>query len=160
MRDALGGTVTIVIIVSFIVIVLGYLAFNVNYTKAFRMKDKIITLYEDYDGECLTECNDEIANYAEKIGYDPDIESCPADFGSTGSPLKNSGDGRDLGKYCVIDLKVNNSNDSTVFMDGKEKHFYRVATRINIDIPVIRYFIGDIRAFWIYGDTKTFEKDV
>ena len=44
MRDALGGSVTIVIIVVFIVIVLGYLAFNVNYTKAFRMKDKIISV--------------------------------------------------------------------------------------------------------------------
>ena len=47
MRDALGGTVTLVIIVVFIVIALGYMAFNVNYTKAFRMKDKIITLYDD-----------------------------------------------------------------------------------------------------------------
>lgn len=153
MRDALGGTVTIVIIVSFIVIVLGYLAFNVNYTKAFRMKDKIITLYEDYDGNCDSECKAEINNYAGEIGYDPDIESCPADFGS-GNNLANVGY---LGEYCFLDIKVNNSNDA-VFMDGKEKHFYRVATRINIDIPVIRYFIGDIRAFWIYGDTKTFEK--
>ena len=49
MRDAIGGAVNIVIIVVFIVIVLAYLAFNVNYTKASRMKNKIIATYEDYD---------------------------------------------------------------------------------------------------------------
>ena len=43
MRDALGGIVNITIIVVFLVIVSGYLAFNVNYTKAFRVKNKIIT---------------------------------------------------------------------------------------------------------------------
>ena len=31
MRDAMGGTVTLVIIVVFIVVALGYMAFNVNY---------------------------------------------------------------------------------------------------------------------------------
>ena len=43
MRDAIGGVVNITIIVTFLVIVSGYLAFNVNYTKAFRVKNKIIT---------------------------------------------------------------------------------------------------------------------
>jgi hypothetical protein len=46
MRDAMGGSVALVIIVVFIVIALGYMAFNVNYTKAFNMKNKII--YLDY----------------------------------------------------------------------------------------------------------------
>ena len=36
MSDSLGGTVIIVLIVLFITIVSGYLAFNVNYTKAFN----------------------------------------------------------------------------------------------------------------------------
>ena len=48
MRDALGGTVVLVIIVVFIVIVSGYMAFNVNYTKAFRIKNKIVDNY-NYD---------------------------------------------------------------------------------------------------------------
>ena len=51
MRDAFGGAVNIYIIVVFIVFALGYMAFNVNYTKAFRMKDKIVALYEKYNGD-------------------------------------------------------------------------------------------------------------
>ena len=43
MRDAFGGLMNMVIIVVFLVLVSGYLAFNVNYTKAFRVKNKIIT---------------------------------------------------------------------------------------------------------------------
>ena len=43
MRDAFGGLLNMVIIVVFLVLVSGYLAFNVNYTKAFRVKNKIIT---------------------------------------------------------------------------------------------------------------------
>ena len=83
MRDALGGTVTLFIISVFIVLALGYLAFNVNYTKAFRMKDKIVSVYETYNG-CNgsgdstdpATCQDEIEKYATKIGYKPDNFSC------------------------------------------------------------------------------------
>ena len=73
MRDALGGAVNIYIIVVFIVFALGYAAFNVNYTKAFRMKDKIISVYEKYDGVCTNQCEQEIIGYADQIGYQPDI---------------------------------------------------------------------------------------
>ena len=52
MRDAFGGIVNISMIVVFLVIVSGYLAFNVSYTKAFRVKNKIITTIEQYEGLC------------------------------------------------------------------------------------------------------------
>ena len=52
MRDAFGGLVNIVIIVVFIVVVSGYLAFNVTYTKAFKVKNKMISLLEQYEGKC------------------------------------------------------------------------------------------------------------
>ena len=52
MRDGIGSTVMITIIIAFIVCASSYLAYNVNYTKAFRMKNKIISVYEDYNGVC------------------------------------------------------------------------------------------------------------
>ena len=52
MRDAFGGLMNMVIIIVFLVLVSGYLAFNVNYTKAFRVKNKIITTIEQYEGNC------------------------------------------------------------------------------------------------------------
>ncbi len=69
MSDSLGGTVIIVLIVLFITIVSGYLAFNVNYTKAFKMKNKIVDTYEKYKGNCdgNSDCNDEIDGYSDFV---------------------------------------------------------------------------------------------
>ena len=75
MRDALGGTVVLMIIVIFIVFALGYMAFNVNYTKAFRMKNKIISVYEDYKGNCSSsECQKAITDYAKDQIKDKEIK--------------------------------------------------------------------------------------
>ena len=66
MRDAFGGIANMVVIIVFLVIVSGYLAFNVNYTKAFRVKNKIISTFEQYEGNCYDPtvaegtCNGEI----------------------------------------------------------------------------------------------------
>ena len=50
MRDSLGGIPILAIVTLFIVIALSYVAFNVNYTKAFRMKNKIIEILQKYNG--------------------------------------------------------------------------------------------------------------
>ena len=75
MRDAFGGLMNIIIIVVFLVIVSGYLAFNVTYTKAFRVKNKIITTIEQYEGNCGNEssaCDKEILSYMKELGYSPE----------------------------------------------------------------------------------------
>ena len=83
MRDAFGGIVNISMIVVFLVVVSGYLAFNVTYTKAFRMKNKIITTLEQYEGCQGT--NEQtwvgiLEDYANSIGYvTPDVNYCTKD---------------------------------------------------------------------------------
>lgn len=147
MRDAMGGSVALVIIVVFIVIALGYMAFNVNYTKAFRMKNKIISVYEDYDGECLGDCRSAIKEYSKTIGYSTGNRmSCPSGF-------KNSDD-----LYCYKELKyLNREGGNQVVDDMKDKRYYRIITKINVEIPIINNIL-DLKIFYITGDTKTFEK--
>lgn len=148
MRDALGGTVTIVIIVFFIVLALGYLAFNVNYTKAFRMKDKIITLYEDYEGECNQRCESAIRAYARKIGYSTDRSlKCPSTKGFVYKAVDSL--------YCVAPADFSVKSD--VKGDSRKKVYYKIITKINLQIPVISN-IFDFRFFYISGETKTFVK--
>ena len=50
MRDAFGGIVNIVLVAIFLVIVSGILGLVVNYTKAFRMKNTVISAIEQYEG--------------------------------------------------------------------------------------------------------------
>ena len=159
MRDALGGTVVLMIIVVFIVFALGYLAFNVNYTKAFRMKNKIISVYEDYKGDCSSsECQNTIADYAKTIGYTVDTSMhCPTGF----EKIK--------GLYCareqITDTDKSQSSISYIKKSGgsgvalsdiKTKHYYTIVTKINLQIPVVNNII-DFQFFYVSGDTKTFE---
>ena len=129
MRDAMGGSVTLVIIVVFIVFALGYMAFNVNYTKAFRMKDKIITVYDDYKGVCNDDCFSKIEEYAKEIGYDsgagtgsylvcPNVESGP-EFTAKGN------------LYCYREIPVTNSERDFNGEIIESQYYYEISTRIN-----------------------------
>ena len=149
MRDAMGGSVTLIIIVVFIVIALGYMAFNVNYTKAFRMKDKIISVYDDYNGVCTGECEAEIINYARKIGY------------STGNNIQCPSNGNYDVKnnlYCIQEVNPETNKLANDAYDESEiKYYYNIVTKINLEIPVISN-VFNFRFFYIYGDTKTYKK--
>ncbi len=162
MRDALGGTVTLVIIVVFIVIALGYMAFNVNYTKAFRMKDKIISLYEDYEGKCDSECEKHIRDYARTLGYSTDNNlKCPDRLDDLGGTYRNVN-----GLYCVKAVEVVPDRASISSFsdikgtfdpsDVKPKVYYKIVTKINLKIPIISN-VFDFQFFYITGDTKSFE---
>ncbi|MBQ9019056.1 MAG: hypothetical protein IJ097_01925 [Bacilli bacterium] len=148
MRDSIGGSVTLVVIVVFIVIALGYMAFNVNYTKAFRMKNKIISVYEDFNGDCSkAECKKEIKDYSNTIGYPRARDlSCPSGYNN----LDNL--------YCVKKVYVQGKDlEKGVVNDLKVKYYYKIITKINLEIPVIRN-IFNYRYFYITGDTKSFEQ--
>ncbi len=163
MRDALGGTVVLSIIVIFIVVALGYMAFNINYMKAFRMKNKVISTIEAYDGVCDKNCSAEIKEYATKIGYTMGQMTCPSD--TDGGEWTKDPETR---AYCYKEIEVDANkykNQSSIMSikssnttDIKGKSFYRICTKINIEIPVISR-IFDFRLFQITGDTKAFEKD-
>jgi len=151
MRDAMGGSVVIVIIVLFIVFSLGYLAFNVNYTKAFRMKDKIISLYDDYDGKCTSKCQSAIKAYAREIGYATGNDlHCPTSTSVNAHPFENKD-----GLYCAQVNEIVSKDEITVAGDAKTKKYYTIVTKINLQIPVISNII-DFRFFYISGDTRTF----
>ncbi len=150
MRDAMGGSVTLIIIVVFIVFALGYMAFNVNYTKAFRMKDKIITVFNEYNGKCEnnSNCSIRIKEYAKEIGYDSGVGNgrslnCPEGFKSSSN------------MYCYKKVPLSgNSNAEDIYK--KEKYYYEIVTRINIELPIISRAMSGLRFFNIYGSTKTY----
>ena len=50
MRDALGGLFSLQIILAFVLLINGYLAYSVNYTRAFRVKNGIINIWSNMKG--------------------------------------------------------------------------------------------------------------
>ena len=149
MRDAMGGSVVLVVIVVFIVFALGYMAFNVNYTKAFRMKNKIIAVYDEYQGDCNSRCESEIKAYAKTIGYSLGSQMSCDNIGYT----KGAG-----GIYCFKEVPYQKGNDGDYTLnDVTNKSYYKIITKINVEVPIINNIL-DLKVFYITGDTATYKK--
>ena len=151
MRDAFGGIVNIALIVFFIVVAFSYIAFNINYTKAFRMKDKIIAIYNQYNGVCNDRCKQEIRDYAAAIGYKPSGRlECNASGGE--NPGEN-----DMNLFCIREISGTDVNPSLGELDDLGAYHYEIRTIINIDVPIIRN-IFMYESFQIKGYTKNFTR--
>lgn len=146
MRDSIGSAATLTVIIFFIALALSYLAFNVNYTKAFRMKNKIITVYDDFDGNCSTKkCHKAIGDYADVLGYGSDFPlPCSDGYENVNIEGKNN-------LYCVKWVQTQDPTEDT----NEYKGYYSIETKINIDIPIINNLL-DLKIFRITGDTRTF----
>ena len=146
MRDAVGGIVNIWIIAVFMVLVSGYLAFAIQYNKAFRMKNEIIEALEQCDGyetAASQSCTDQlIDSYIKQIGY------------SVGkwnwSECQSSSDCVDKGEkgYYIKQRGCVNSTDHGTSV------YYTVATTVNTDIPVFRNLIPNMSLFQVTGNTR------
>lgn len=131
MRDAIGGVFSLQIIVIFMLIVNGYLAFTVNYTKAFRVKNQIIQIIEQHEGftEDAKEKIDEFmrkSNYELNDGY---LRWCANNNWSTYSSSTNGGF---CYKHSKVDISGGNANKKNY-----QGSYYSIQTFVNIDIPII-----------------------
>ncbi len=155
MRDAFGGLMNMVIIVVFLVLVSGYLAFNVNYTKAYHVKNKIITTIEQYEGACEpgpmdngNACNKIIKEYMNSVGYNA-------------SNIRIDGyQCHDQAGYCIKAFDATAKEETPVISsdvsDLPKKVYYKVSTAIVVDIPIINKIMPNLKIFQVSGTTKTF----
>ncbi|MBR2246993.1 MAG: hypothetical protein IKG58_04080 [Bacilli bacterium] len=154
MRDAFGGIINISMIVVFLIIVSGYLAFNVSYTKAFRVKNKIITTIEQYEGKCKPgdTCANVIKAYTDKIGYHPGDFTANVDDGCSliHSPSDQEG-------YFIEQCPASGNRSestSTSYINDNERYYFKVETAIQIDIPIINKVMTNLKVFRMGGSTK------
>ena len=148
MNEGVGSAVTLTIIVAFIAVVSAYMAFNVNYTKAFRMKNKVVANYNKYGISCRdpsSECYKEIVTYANELGYKPRKVLCPsADTTTKFYPSSNE-------YYCAVSHMKERSEGA---VSNADYYYFSITTTIDIDIPIVRNVFG-LRLLTITGDTKT-----
>ena len=156
MNEGTGGSIVLAIIVVAIAFIMSYLAYNVNYTKAFRMKNKVISLYEKCSGSCYGSCKNEIVQYRKDIGYDPKaITNCKSiPYVPDNAELVDNSSGNG---YCVFKITENRNNSPQIESQCQDspRYYYRVITRINIVIPIINN-IFDLGALYVTGDTEMF----
>ena len=69
MRDAIGQVFALQVILAFVILVNGYMAYSVNYTRAFRVKNQIIDIIEQYEGPYNDEALEKINAYIRQTTY-------------------------------------------------------------------------------------------
>lgn len=141
MKEAFGSVWTIQIILVFLVLINAYLAFSVNYTKAFRIKNNIISIIEMQEGftEAAKTRTEEIML---DTGYNVSFSNIVVPGCQDGGykAIQNN-----AGGYCV---KFNRT--------GTSSGYYSVKTYISIDIPILGKILGAFpNVFAIKGETKT-----
>lgn len=139
MREAIGGTWLFGIVIVFIVLFSSYLAISVNYSKAFKVKNSIVTMIEKYEG-----IDDEvatlIANYNRSVGYGV-ASNCRGR--GQGFELVNTNALGQNHRYCVS--CVNGESGSRL-----NQAYYTVTVFFRLDLPII----GNIFVFPVSGETK------
>ena len=156
MKEAMGGIFSIQAIVIFLVLVCGLLAFSVSYTKAFKVKNDIRRVIEEFEG--LTEsASVKIDKVADKYNYNvSDINTyvniCNSMEGykayrSTTTNNKNV-------VFCVKCNQINVEGTSKGSLKYKGA-YYTIATFVTIDIPIINKMFPKAASFLrVEGETS------
>lgn len=140
MREALGNTFIMNIVITIVVIIIAVVISSLSYTKAFKVKNMIVSTIESNNG-FNDAARKEIDANLKTMGYRVNrngIQSCEMDnmSGYDYKVLTNSNSYR----YCVVQIKTSKG------------YYYRVASYMYFDIPII----GDKMEFPVHGETKTF----
>lgn len=152
MRDSIGGVVNVFTIAVFLLLVSGYLAFSVSYNKAFRVKNKIITILER-KGRYSEDAINEIDAFLKEIGYNatPAGDICKAYKESDSPAAFTCRPG-----YCVTWVKTSDNNNDNG-PKGIESGYFRVTTSVHVDVPVINKLMPYLEFLYVSGDSISIE---
>lgn len=145
MREAVGGTWLFQIVIVFILLFSGYLALSVNYSRAFKVKNEIISIIERNEGVRETPAQEEINRYLGNVNHTV-VGKC--DEYSTALGDSSTMAAR-TGIYCVE--KICEEADREYSLTGIFKAHYKVTVFFKFDLPIF----GDLFTFRVKGETNT-----
>lgn len=73
MREAVGGTLLLKIVLVFLVVYIGFMAVVISYGRIFRIKNALINTIEQNEG---FEKKTDIEDAAKALGYLSDVDTC------------------------------------------------------------------------------------
>lgn len=138
MKAATGNALLMNIIITFLVVVLGVLVASITYTKAFRVKNRIVEVIENYEGDFdnhESDIRNDITNSLDSVGYRLKGTSACKDIDISNGDVE----GKDY-YYCIYKKTTGRGN------------YYKVVSYMYLDLPVI----GDYLVLPVSGETKVF----
>lgn len=154
MRDSVGAAWVFGICLTFIIMFTAYLAISLNYAKAFRVKNHVISMIEENGGYEEDKLESKIKDYIYSQGLTA-TGTCQnriaTDFDDKWEPepiakiaLNDTGD--DKYNVCIYKSLDRSQGDT----EPAERYIYRVVTFFRFDIPVVRYF----SSFQVAGESR------
>ena len=152
MREAIGTSYVVNFIITFFILFILVFLATLSYTKAFKVKNKIVDIIEEYEGDVVDTSSQlksgpqgDINSKLGQIGYRvSDKKKCKKNGRYEGNAFDNakeiSKNGNSNYHYCIYQVDT-----------GKGK-YYGVVTYIYFDIPIV----GSTVEIPVYGETKTF----
>ena len=172
MKEAVGSALLLNIVLVFVGIISMLLVGSIGYSKAYKVKNRIVSIIEKYDGDCFEDnsnpnsyvaCYQEIEEELKNMGYSSNISaSCP-DI-TVDDELKiekvervypqnfSTGHRYCVYKYTLCDELSPTAPNFKCSSDSNETHYYKVFTFMHFDIPVI----GSFLEFQVSGETRQF----
>lgn len=153
MREAIGGTWITQLVIIFMLIFVAFLALSLNYSKAFQVRNEILTMIEKREGVTTgSNINKStiklINNYLSNNGYNVKGNCEKNSYGvsnltASDATIEKVTNNKKEYYYCISKLK----SESTLH---KGKVYYKVNIFFYFNLPVI----GEIFKFNINGTTN------
>lgn len=162
MKESIAQTFIVNLIIAFFGLLFLIYFGSINYSKAFKCKNRIVTIIEKYDGNLSDgEALKEIELNLGKAGYQTSnnfisrCESLTSEIG--GTLIYPSEEDRSLGRgysYCVIRVNsgATHAADNTKACVTSDSCYYQVVTFMEFQVPLL----GGFLKFPVRGETRTF----
>lgn len=163
MKESIGGTWLIGIVALFIVLFSAFMAYSINYTKAFRAKNGIIDLIEQNEGYTFYNGSNIDNMTQEPLMNDSSVQAQA--YALVKSMGYDYGDSKASGVVCNNDNTISGAGAETKmasayqpggycvyrFCNSDGTYRYKVVTYVMMKFPVINFGI----TVPIKGETKT-----
>lgn len=162
MRDSIGGVFIFNIVILFILLFTGIMCLTINRSKAYQVKDSIISVIEDNEGIYISKSLDygsnnsvlkEIIDLTSEASYRT-TGTCPTGYKGYNREGEISSTEPFL---CIKETTVSSSvtsGDYNISSDEKGC-YYSIIVFYKLDIPVLK----EVFSFSITGETKTLYSD-
>jgi hypothetical protein len=143
MRESIGNAYILYIVAFFIAVIMLFFAASLNYTKAFKVKNRIVNILEENQGYNDSTVRSEIEDALGTMHYmNSSNPKCPT--------------ASESGRFEGSELLTTTGNTNYLYCiykyDMKEKgYYYGVMTYMYFQIPIINITLK----FPVYGETKT-----
>ena len=141
MRESIGSTWTLQLVIGFILIFVGFLTLSLGYSKSYKVKNETLSVIEKYEGlskDAITIIN----NYLEYNGYNT-MGKCPDDtwYGVDNLSVNTLAKAETDKKYYYCIKKRISKN---------YRYYYELNVFFKFNLPIV----GDFTTFTIEGTTS------